>query len=138
MKKKIAQILVGVFLIVAPLITFADGVSVVTINSGSSGVSCTNLEVGSLQTLFALFTCILIRSIWPLLITMAVVVFIFGVIKYIAGADDSTKRTEGRNFMVYGLVALFVMVSVWGLVGVLQGTFGLGNNPVIPQIQEPQ
>ena len=113
MKKKIAQILVGVFLIATPFLTFAQANQPTYNSASSSGV-----------------------SLWPLLISLAVIVFVIGVIKYIAGADDSAKRTEGRNFMIYGLVALFVMVSVWGLVGVLQGTFGLGNSPVIPQLQD--
>lgn len=135
MKKKITSLLAIVFLTITPVVALAQ-TTTVTINSGSSGVSCTNLDINSLQTLFGLFTCILIKSLWPLLITLAVIVFIIGVVKYIAGADDSAKRTEGRNFMVYGLLALFVMVSVWGLVGILQGTFGIGNSPVIPQLQD--
>ncbi len=136
MKKKIAQIVIGVFLIATPFLTFAQANQPTYNSASSSGVSCTNLEVQSIQTLFALFTCILIKSLWPLLISLSVIVFVIGVIKYIAGADDSAKRTEGRNFMIYGLVALFVMVSVWGLVGILQGTFGLNSSPVIPQLQQ--
>ena len=58
-----------------------------------------------------------------------------GVIKYLVNSEDSTKRAEGRNFMIYGIIAIFVMISFWGFVGVLQGTFDLGNNVLIPQVQ---
>jgi hypothetical protein len=37
-------------------------------------------------------------------------------------------KTKGKNLMLYGLVGFFVMVSVWGLVNILTGTFGFGNN----------
>ena len=38
--------------------------------------------------------------------------------------------------MLWGIVALFVMVSVWGLVNVLKGSFNLDNEniPVAPAI----
>ncbi len=136
MKKYLVTFLSFAFLVLGPLVVQAQGGNNnVTVTSGQTS-TCANLEIESLQTLFALGTCILIKSLWPLLLTMAVIVFIVGVIKYISGADDSTKRTEGRNFIIYGLVGLFVLVSVWGLVGIIQGTFGLGSLPIIPQLQE--
>ena len=58
------------------------------------------------------------------LIAAAVVLFLYGVVKYIASGEDETKRKEAKNYIIYGIVGLFVMVSVWGLVGILTGTFG--------------
>ena len=46
-----------------------------------------------------------------------------GIVQYIKNAADSKKREEGRNFMVYGVVSIFVIVSMWGLVGFLRNTF---------------
>src|SRR3989344_9617250 len=78
------------------------------------------------------FTCLLLDSVVPLLITLAIVVFIYGVIRYIANANDSAKREEGRNFMIWGIIGIFVIVSIWGLVKLLAGTFGVSF--VIPQL----
>ena len=126
MKKKIGSLLLVFMMVLVPVVSLAQTTNV-TINTGnSSDTSCANVEVVSIQTLFTLLTCILVKSLWPLLLASAVILFIIGVIKYIAGADDSTKRTEGRNFMVYGLIALFVMVSVWGLVYLLGNLVGVG------------
>lgn len=58
------------------------------------------------------------------LIAVAVVLFLFGIVKYISSGDDEAKRKEAKNYIIYGIVGLFVMVSVWGLVGILTGTFG--------------
>lgn len=67
-------------------------------------------------------------KIIPLIIGAAVIVFLWGVLKYVlSGADDPDKRKDARNFMVWGIVALFVMVSVWGLVKILQTTTGISN-----------
>ncbi|MBI4692243.1 MAG: hypothetical protein HY773_02270 [Candidatus Terrybacteria bacterium] len=71
-----------------------------------------------------------LNAVVPLLIGVAVVVFLYGVIKYITSGGDPEKRTEARNVMIYGIIGLFVMVAVWGLVNVLISTFGLGGGPV--------
>ena len=134
MKKYFASLFVLVTLLL-PTLSFAQvpNVTYTTVNNNSN--NCAG-EITSISVLFDKIVCILKFSVWPLLISMAVIVFIIGVVKYIAGADEESKRTEGRNFMIYGLVALFVMVSVWGLVGVIQGTFGLGNSTFIPQLPQ--
>ncbi|TSC61099.1 MAG: Uncharacterized protein Greene041614_1199 [Parcubacteria group bacterium Greene0416_14] len=76
----------------------------------------------------------LLNSMVPALIGLALVIFLFGVVKYIQAGDKAEKRDEGRQFMLYGIIALFVMVSIWGLVNVLVTTFGLGTGaPSVPQ-----
>ncbi len=77
--------------------------------------------------------CLLKKTI-PILITMAVIVFIYGIVVYIKNADNSEMRKEGNKAMLYGLVALFVMVSIWALVQVLGATIGV--DVVIPQLQQ--
>ncbi|MGB4076429.1 MAG: pilin [Minisyncoccia bacterium] len=60
----------------------------------------------------------------PLIFAAAFVVFIWGVYTYfIAGAANEEKRKEGRTFVMYGLIGFFVIVSVWGIVRLLTGTF---------------
>lgn len=67
-------------------------------------------------------TCTISRSIIPLLFAIALLVFIYGVVKYVIAGDGSDDREEGRWFMIYGIVGLFVMVSVWGLVGLVSNS----------------
>ena len=64
-----------------------------------------------------------------LFVGAGVVYFLAGVLKYMRKASDDKEHEEGRKMMLYGIIALFVMVSVWGLVRVLQGTFVLDNSP---------
>jgi hypothetical protein len=63
--------------------------------------------------------------------------FIWGVIKFfIINADEEAKREQGKQFMIWGIIALAVMLSVWGLVGILSNTFGLSGS-VLPQVTPP-
>ncbi|HRH31261.1 MAG TPA: hypothetical protein PK950_01210 [Candidatus Paceibacterota bacterium] len=71
-------------------------------------------------------TCTITRSIIPLLFALALLMFIWGVLKYVIAPDGSDDREEGRWFMIWGIVGLFVMVSVWGLVGLVSNTLEIG------------
>jgi hypothetical protein len=56
-------------------------------------------------------------------ITLAVVAFVFGLVRFIAFAGDDKSRTSGKTMMLWGLLALLCIVSVWGLVEVVFKTF---------------
>ncbi|HET8574939.1 MAG TPA: hypothetical protein VFM02_02070 [Candidatus Paceibacterota bacterium] len=68
----------------------------------------------------------LLSQIIPLFISLAVVFFIFGMLKFILNAGSPEGRKAGFNTMLMGILVLFVMVSFWGIVGMLQTTFGIG------------
>lgn len=79
----------------------------------------------------------LIAKLIPVVIGAAVLLFLFGILRYVFAGDEE-KRKQARGFMILGVVALAVMMSVWGLVRFLQSTFGLensgGNPPPPPKI----
>ncbi|MFA6227166.1 MAG: hypothetical protein WC631_01640 [Candidatus Paceibacterota bacterium] len=58
----------------------------------------------------------------PLFIAIAVVYFIWEVFQYTIAGDEDKKKTA-KTQIIYGIVGIFVMVSVWGLVNILQSTF---------------
>ncbi len=71
----------------------------------------------------------LVASLIPILITIALIVFFWGLIQYIRGAGKSAAA--GKSIMIAGLVSLFVMVSVWGIIQLAQGALGVpANAPV--------
>lgn len=63
----------------------------------------------------------------PILVTLAVIYIIVGVIKYATASDDETQATA-RKSILHGIIALFVIVSIWGLVAVLSSTFDIAQN----------
>jgi hypothetical protein len=80
----------------------------------------------------------ILNSVIPILITLAVIYFIWGVIQYGIAKDESAK-TEGRGAMINGLIALMVIVSVWGLVNFMKDFIGISddNEITIPCISSP-
>ena len=75
----------------------------------------------------------LMNLIVPILIGIAVIAFLYGVLKFVFNAGNEEARKTGRDVMIWGIVGIVVMVSVWGLVGSLQTTFGLQNGNNGPQ-----
>ncbi len=73
----------------------------------------------------------IITGILPLLIAVIVIVFVFGLITYVA-AKDPEEKNKAKGYIIWGIVILFVVVAIWGLVGVLANTFGVGPTPGAP------
>jgi len=51
---------------------------------------------------------------------LALIFFIYGLGKFILSAGEEEKRKEGKKFMTWGIVALFVMTAIWGIVTLLR------------------
>jgi hypothetical protein len=60
-----------------------------------------------------------------LLAAGAFILFLWGVVKFIMGADDETKRKEGRSAILYGIIGLVIIFGVYGLLNLLTATFNL-------------
>lgn len=65
-----------------------------------------------------------------LLFAAASVYFVFGLLQFVMNSSNDEARDKGKKHMVYGLVGLFIMVSVFGILNLVLNTFGL--KPVSP------
>lgn len=59
-----------------------------------------------------------------LLIAFAVIYIIFNVVRYIMAADKPEDRNKFGGAVLWGIVGLFVILSIWGLVRILTTTAG--------------
>lgn len=80
----------------------------------------------------------LINRIIPFIIALAVLWFLWGIFKFITNVGDPEKRKEATGMILWGVVGLFVMVSVWGLVNILVRSVNLDNTaPNAPGLPNP-
>jgi len=96
------------------------------------------VAITNLTSFIQFLSCVLEKGIIPLLVGVAVAAFIYGIIQYFLNPDNEEKRKAGKSFMVWGIISLFIMVSFWGIVNILQGTFTSGVSsevkmPTLPQ-----
>lgn len=114
------------------------GASAPTLTPLTTGTSSTCSLAGNprFQDLLCYITRIINDSVIPLMFAIATAFFVWGAIKFlIIGANDEKNREQGKQFMIWGIIALTVMLGVWGLVAILGDTFGL-NTSVLPQVKQ--
>ena len=119
MKKYIQYIIGSSALALVPFISFAQ----VTQTRGSAQA------INTLDDLAGQVLVFINGTLVPLVFAIAFLVFIWGLFRYLIakGADDESRKS-GKNLMLWGLIAFFVMVSVWGIVNIAVGTFNLDNS----------
>jgi len=79
----------------------------------------------------------LVPPIVRLIFALAIVYFLWGVVQYVLYPDEETKKKEGKEKIIWGLIALTVMFSVYALVSITTNTFldGADNDVIsVPQL----
>ena len=78
--------------------------------------------------------------IMPVLVSLAVVYFIWGVIQYLLIGNEEKKK-KAKEAIISGLIGLFVIVSFWGIIKVITNTTKIGperlNEKAIPCVPNP-
>ena len=64
----------------------------------------------------------LVSQLVPIIIAVGVITFFYGLVKFIRAGDQPEQREEGKKVIVYGIISITVMVSMWGIVNVVVGT----------------
>lgn len=91
--------------------------------------------IASAQTISdtLIFLSVILNGIIGLFITLAIVVFFWGLIRYLWSMGPEEAH-EGIKIMFWGVVAIFVMVSIWGIIQLLQRSLRVqSTDPVIPK-----
>ena len=82
----------------------------------------------------------LVALLVPILIAIALIVFFWGLVRYLWGSGGKANVGDAKKLMIWGLVTLFVMVSVWGIVRLAQDALGVDRNAgaLSPQVPVPR
>ena len=67
----------------------------------------------------------IVNPLITLMFAVAAVFFIYGVTEFIAASDNEEARTKGKQHMIWGVIGIFIMISVWGIMNILNN-FWLG------------
>jgi hypothetical protein len=64
-----------------------------------------------------------INLVVGVLSVLALVIFLWGMVRYIYHSDDAESKAEGRSSIMWGLIALFVLFSIFGIIQILNVAF---------------
>lgn len=71
----------------------------------------------------------LISSLTPIVASIAFMVFLWGLGRYVYHSDSEDSREEGKRLMFWGIIGLFAMFSVWGIVNFVASNLGVDGHP---------
>ncbi len=70
---------------------------------------------------------VIVIPIMEALFLVAILMFIFGVFKMIMNGTDASVREEGQKTIMWSIVGMFIMISVYGIIRLIANTLGLGD-----------
>ena len=87
------------------------------------------------QNFFAAIIAIVNFAI-PVIFALGLIVFLWGLLKFLTAAGSEEAAAGGKRLMIWGVIILFVMTAVWGLVGIVAQFTGVsaGTAPSLPNV----
>ena len=70
------------------------------------------------------------RTIITILFVFATLVFLWGLISFIAKGDNPDAQKKAKSVMTWGIIGLAVMGSAWGLTLILTQYFGVESGAI--------
>lgn len=67
----------------------------------------------------------ILNPIIALLFIVALITFFWGLVQFIANAGSEQGRETGRRNMMWGIIGMFIMIAVYGIIKILLQTFGI-------------
>lgn len=74
--------------------------------------------------LLAHITSEIFTPLYQVAVGVAILYFLYGAAKYVIDLNTPDKKSFGRSHLFYGMIGLFIMLSVGGILNTLNGIFG--------------
>ena len=68
----------------------------------------------------------IVSTLIPVAFGLAILFFFWGLATYIIGKDQDKEVAKKR--MLWGVIAIFIMASIWGIVNFIGSSFGISDN----------
>ncbi len=78
----------------------------------------------SVVTLMKSINKVIINPIILFLFALALAYFLYGVAQYLLNSDSEEIKTKSKSHMLYGVIGLFIMVAVFGIMRLVLNTVG--------------
>lgn len=84
-------------------------------------------EASGIASLMMSINKVIINPLIYLLFALAVVYFLYGLAQYLLSPDNEETKKNSKQHMLWGLIGLFVMVAVFGIMNLILNTLGEKN-----------
>ena len=66
----------------------------------------------------------IINPLIGFMFALAVVIFLYGVLQFLMNAESEEAKTTGKQHMIWGIIGIAIMMSVWTILSVVSNTVG--------------
>ncbi len=77
-----------------------------------------------IDTLLAKINKVILNPLIGFIFALALAYFLYGVVTFLMKKDSDTGRAEGKRHMIWGVVGMFIMVGVFGIINLIINTVG--------------
>lgn len=67
----------------------------------------------------------IVNPVIGVIFALGFVLFLFGVARYMFYSGNDTERENGKKHITWGLVGMFIMVAVAGIINLIKNTIGV-------------
>lgn len=60
-----------------------------------------------------------------LVFSIGFLLFVWGLVEFIANPADTTRKETGQKHMLWGIIGMFIMIAVGGIIALIDDTFDL-------------
>jgi len=80
------------------------------------------MDTAKLESLIKVINEFILNPIIYFFFGLAVVYLLWGVVEFFLYSDNETKMKQSKSHMFWGLVGMFIMVSVYGIIRIIINT----------------
>lgn len=90
----------------------------------------------NVQAIIGRFETYIVDPILLILFSAGFFLFVFGLVQFLITMNQGGEKNEGKDHMIWGVVGMLIMVSVYGIIALLDNTFDLQiGSPDVTRIQ---
>lgn len=121
--------------------TISFAMAQATLGTGQVGAPGAS-NVGGILGLVNSVQVLLDRAV-PLIVSLAVLGLFWFLLKFVwQGSKDPKAREESIKGMGYSILAIFIMVAIWGIIAFIANLLGVGvggnGSAIVPGLAKPQ
>lgn len=77
----------------------------------------------------------IINPLIILMFSVALIVFVWGIVVSLANGGDEGVREKARRHMMYGILGMFIMISAFALVHLITGSLGIDTTKTLDTVE---
>ena len=79
---------------------------------------------GAVDSFMGTLNRVIINPIIIFIFSLGTILFIYGIVRFFLNPTNEDIKKESTNHMIWGLVGMFIMVSVFGIIKFITNTIG--------------